>query len=204
MLDPSPILAALTHVLTTGRPHPRSVEAEKWVHYQSVAGLAKEFETHIEPATSNERESCERWVRFFERTVGNTEPMELVQAIKTALVAAGSVGGLRYAGVQRVDERLIDFATQPIAGCFNDAQRAISVDEVAGQLSALGKLDRGLMHATEALLTDAEKVVDASTEYINAVKLQMGQGRDPAGLANEIQAIAKEIATSLNSIVGGE
>jgi hypothetical protein len=204
MLDPSPVLVALKHVLTSGRPHPRPVEADKWVHYQSVGGLAKEFETHIDPATANERESCERWVRFFERAVGNTEPTELVQGIKRALVAAGAVGGLRYAGVQRFDERLIDFANQPIAERYKDAQGAISAQDVADQLSALGKLDRSLMQASQTLLTDAEKVVAASTEYIQTVKLQMGQGRDPAGLENEIQAMANEITTSLNSIAGGE
>ena len=204
MLDPSPILVALKHVLTSGRPHPRPVQADKWVHYQSVASLAKEFETHIERATANEREACERWVRSFESAVGKTEPIELVQVVKSALQAAASAGGLRHAGVQRFDERLIDFEKQPIAERVKDAQKAISIHDVAGQLSALGKLDRSLMQATETLLTDAEKVIAASTEYIKTVKLQMGQGRDPASLENEIQAIAKEIATSLNSIAGGE
>jgi hypothetical protein len=204
MLDPSTILVSLEHVLTSGRPHPRPVEAAKWVRYQSVAGLAKEFETHIEPATAHEREACERWVRSFERAVGKTEPTELVQVIKSALVAAGSAGGLRYAGVKHFDERLIDFAKQPVGELLKDAQRAMSEHDVAGQLSALGKLNRHLMQDIETFITDAETVVAASTEYIKAVKLQMGQGRDPAGLENEIQAIAKEIATSLNSIAGGE
>src|SRR5262249_22266860 len=149
---------------------PRPVQADKWVHHQSVANLAKEFETHIDAATTNEREVCERWVRLFENALGKTKPTEFIQVVKSALQAAASAGGLRYAGVQRFDERLIDFAKQPIAELVNDAQKAISIHDVAGQFSALGKLDRSLMQATETFLTDAEKVIAVSTEHIKTVK----------------------------------
>src|SRR5262249_14106919 len=139
---------------------------DNWVQFEAVATLAKEVETHLDAAVRGEREASERWVHLLENMLGDTDPKELNKAIKGALDAAGEVGGVRFVGVQHFETRLMDLAAQPITACFRDAQRAVAAADFATQLSALGKLNRGLMSEYEKFLADADKVLTASTQGI--------------------------------------
>ncbi len=204
MLDPSPVLPALRHVLARGHPHPRPTDANNWVYYETVATLAKDIETHIDAAVTSEREASEQWIRLLENMLGDTELKELVTAIKSALEAAGAVGAVRFAGVQHFDTRLVDLSTQPITARFRDAQRAVTADDFPHKLSALGKLDRELMRDLEKFLVDADKILTASTQHIQTTMLQLGHGSDPAALEDEIRALAESIVIGLNSIAGGQ
>jgi hypothetical protein len=202
ILDPSSVLPALRYVFKHGRAHSRPKESDHWIHHETIASLAKEVETHLGVAVSSESKASEQWIHLVENSLGGTEPKDLVATIRGALEVAGEVGGVRMAGVQNFEARLTDLKNKPITKCFKDAQRAVASDNPADQIAYLGILDRGLMIELEKFLVDADKVLAASTEHIQATMLQIGHGSAPSDLEAEIRSLLENIVSRLNVIAG--